>query len=330
MNSKLSIIIPVYNVEKYLPKCLDSILSQTFEDFEAICIHSESPDNSMDILTEYAQEDKRIKIICQKDEGPGVARNLGLAHAKGDFISFVDGDDWIEPNTYETALQKMSDDIDIVAFGTKVVIDENLQLDEKELKSKENLQKYLMPTFEGKYELNNQTIPQVTVNIWNKIFRMDIIKKNNIIFVPNVISSEDINFLYKYLFVSRNIYFLNKTLYNYFQRPDSAVTTIKSKEDVQKIGNGCLVMEDIYKFLIAHNLLEKNSSLFLKFFYERFYHGYITCHEENMDKLFNVATNVALTIDYPLFKNDILLNELKNRNYLECVRIIKSLYSYEL
>ena len=91
---KLSIIIPVYNVEKYLPKCLDSILNQSFKDFEIICINDGSSDNSLKILEEY--KDKRIIIINKENAGSGVARNAGLEIAKGEYIFFVDGDDWLE------------------------------------------------------------------------------------------------------------------------------------------------------------------------------------------------------------------------------------------
>lgn len=100
---KISVIIPVYNVEKYLPRCLDSVLAQTFTDFEAICINDGSPDGSAKILSEYTQKDSRIKVITQENQGVSVARNKGLKEAEGQYIYFLDSDDCIHPQTLEIA-----------------------------------------------------------------------------------------------------------------------------------------------------------------------------------------------------------------------------------
>ena len=98
---KISIIIPIYKVEKYLQSCLDSVLAQTFKDWEAICVNDGSPDNSGKILTEYAKKDPRIKIITQNNQGPSVARNNGLKQANGKYIFFLDSDDFIHPQLLE-------------------------------------------------------------------------------------------------------------------------------------------------------------------------------------------------------------------------------------
>ena len=93
----VSVIIPVYNVEQYLSKCLDSVINQTFKNIEIICINDGSTDNSLKILNEYAMADKRIIVINQENSGVYAARNKGLQIANGKYISFVDSDDWIEP-----------------------------------------------------------------------------------------------------------------------------------------------------------------------------------------------------------------------------------------
>ena len=100
---KISIIIPVYKVEAYLPACLDSVLAQTFSDWEAICVNDGSPDNCGKILSEYAQKDSRIKVITQENQGVSVARNKALENAQGKYICFLDSDDELAP----TFLQKM-------------------------------------------------------------------------------------------------------------------------------------------------------------------------------------------------------------------------------
>ena len=105
-NPKISIIVPVYKVEKYLHRCLDSIVNQTFTDWECILIDDGSPDNSGIICDEYAQMDRRFKVIHQENKGVSAARNAGLDVAKGEWIGFVDSDDWIEKETYEVAYNK--------------------------------------------------------------------------------------------------------------------------------------------------------------------------------------------------------------------------------
>lgn len=102
---KISIIVPVYNVEKYLPKCLDSIVNQTYKNLEIICVNDESPDNSLKILEEYAKTDNRIKIISQKNQGLFHARISGLKVAKGDICLYLDADDLLADN----ALQVLHD-----------------------------------------------------------------------------------------------------------------------------------------------------------------------------------------------------------------------------
>lgn len=113
----VSVIVPVYNAEKYLPQCIDSIVNQTIGDIEVLLINDGSSDSSGEILAQYASKDERIKVIEQPNKGAGAARNIGLAMAEGKYLSFLDSDDFFEPNMLELALAKASeDDADIVAF----------------------------------------------------------------------------------------------------------------------------------------------------------------------------------------------------------------------
>ena len=98
---KVSVIVPVYNVERYLPECLDSLLGQSFQDFEAICVNDGSPDNSIKILDQYAQKDRRIKVITQENQGLAGARNTGLDHVKGRYVFFLDSDDTLPLDALE-------------------------------------------------------------------------------------------------------------------------------------------------------------------------------------------------------------------------------------
>ena len=116
---KISIIIPVYNVENYLSECLDSIISQTLKDIEIICINDGSTDNSLKILQEYKTKDNRITIIDKKNEGSGIARNLGMAGAKGEYIYFADSDDWLADCSVLEKIYNAAEKncLDILIFG---------------------------------------------------------------------------------------------------------------------------------------------------------------------------------------------------------------------
>ena len=125
---KLSIIVPVYKVEQYLHKCIDSILSQTFTDFELILIDDGSPDRCGEICDEYAAKDDRIIVIHQKNRGVSAARNAGLDIARGEYIGFVDSDDWIEPEMYESMLCDTYKEFDIVTVGAKSYENNNIRI----------------------------------------------------------------------------------------------------------------------------------------------------------------------------------------------------------
>ena len=116
---KISIIVPVYKVEKYLHRCLNSIANQSFTDWECILVDDGSPDNSGKICDEYAEKDERFRVIHQENAGVSAARNKGLDEAKGEWITFIDSDDWIELNAYEIVSTNFNDNVDIVCFGMK-------------------------------------------------------------------------------------------------------------------------------------------------------------------------------------------------------------------
>ena len=116
MNHKISVIIPVYNVEDYLSKCLQSVINQTYTNLEIILVDDGSTDNSGEICDEFSENDNRIKVIHQKNTGVSQARKIGIDVADGKYIGFVDADDWIEPDMYETLINKMKNS-DIIMSG---------------------------------------------------------------------------------------------------------------------------------------------------------------------------------------------------------------------
>lgn len=171
--SKISVIVPVYNVEQYLPQCLDSIINQTYKNLEIICVDDGSPDNSGKILDEYAKKDKRIKVIHQENQGVSVARNTGLDNATGEYIGFVDPDDWIEANYYETLIHSAKENnADVVQCGYKTYCDkiDKVVVWKKTIATNfKNIIKNLKRGY-----------------VWNKLWKAELIQKNNLRFYPGI------------------------------------------------------------------------------------------------------------------------------------------------
>ncbi len=182
---KVSVIIPVYNVEVYLRKCLDTLINQTLKDIEYICINDGSTDNSLLILEEYAQKDSRFIIINQENQGQGTARNKGLKIVKGEYIGFVDPDDWIESDMYEEMYNKAKKfDVDIIECNRNFYRN-NL------LEKKEDNQKLILENTNQEIIYENIYHPLTffenfldvySGSVLNKLFKTEFIKKNNILF----------------------------------------------------------------------------------------------------------------------------------------------------
>ena len=176
---KVSVIVPVYNVEKYLRKCLDSVVNQTLEDIEIICIDDGSTDSSGAILDEYAQKNKRIKVIHKKNEGQSIARNIGINLAQGEYIGFVDSDDWISTGFYEKLYSeaiKYGADISITSID-RIYSENNIKklINIQEHKqSSDLLEKFALASLPK----NNYVV--------NKIYKTDFLRMNNLFFIPGI------------------------------------------------------------------------------------------------------------------------------------------------
>ncbi len=212
---KVSVIIPVYNVENYLRKCLDSLVNQTLKDLEIIVVNDGTTDNSQEIIDEYVKKyPKKVVSIIQENGGQGTARNTGLLHAKGEYIGYVDSDDYVEENMYEELYKKAKEeDSDIVICGNNVV-KENYDFLSKEEVDKE----FLL----GK------------MAVWNKIYKKNIIVDNKIQFRSKV-WYEDLDFTMKVYFSSKKISYVDKPLYNYLLREGSTMNNNNIKRNLELI-----------------------------------------------------------------------------------------------
>ena len=217
-----SIIVPIYRTEKYLEKCISSILKQTYEDFELILVDDGSPDRCPFICDEYKKKDSRIKVLHKKNGGVSSARNLGLSIATGTYVWFVDSDDYIEPD----ALQKLNESqqetgADLCVFNSK----------SEEMDRFDNIN-YFFNQYYFTYKLGFEP--------WNKIYRREIIQKYNLEFDVQEAIGEDLLFniqYYKAIFhkVPVTILFKKEVYYHYVNREGSAMNTAFKKRIYQQL-----------------------------------------------------------------------------------------------
>ena len=215
---KLSIIVPVYNVEPYLRRCIDSILAQTFTDFELILVDDGSPDNCPAICDEYAEKDPRIVVIHKENGGLSDARNAGLDIAKGEYIGFVDSDDFIHKKTYELALDlALNNDAEIVQwccvpFFHQSELDTDRMINAGSFSIRTEDTQQILDTYFPDYRY------EISTCVWNKIYERHIFDSirfpKGIVYEDSYIFLDTINAAHKLLYI-------NEHLYYYFQRSDS-------------------------------------------------------------------------------------------------------------
>ncbi len=301
-NEKISVIIPVYNVEKYLPKCLDSLINQTYQNLEIICIDDGSTDTSPQILKEYAQKDSRIKIITSCNEGLSAARNKGLKQMTGVYVSFVDSDDWLDEKTYEKALSHFTKDVDSVCWFAALVPDTpniNITSDKK---------KYHDVNFKGKLHLDQNNFFELTVTVWNKIYRKSIIDKYKINFAVGL-NHEDFSFFTKYMILAPDTYCINEYLYFYRQRENS-ITTVNAAKKLKYLTDGIKNFEHTYDFFRQIPLTLQQELILVKMFEICCRHDYAEAPKFAAKNVLKYANNLLPQIR---FQGDYNLKEiLKN------------------
>lgn len=264
MKGLVSVIIPVYNVEEYLRKCLDSVINQTYTNLEIICIDDGSPDNSGAILDEYAKKDSRIIVIHQENAGVAAARNRGLDIAKGEYIAFVDSDDWVEPECYETMVKQMEEnpDVDLVSCNFNII--DNINFDKKKYQSLDNWCTY---PFFGKKRVDQYLGTRMTGHLCRLLFKYSLIEKINLKF-SNYRFAEDALFIMKYLSEINYIYFSENKLYNYVQRQNSATTKYGTQTNPLFANYSYIPqLEELYNFYKSKNKLD--------FFHDYIFRRYI-------------------------------------------------------
>lgn len=234
-NIKVSVIIPVYNVEEYLDRCLDSLINQSFNSIEILTIDDNSSDNSLEILKSYENKDKRIKVFSNKESGVSQARNLGIRNALGKYIMFVDSDDWVDENMIEIMYNKAEEENSDMVMCTyirefnnnskeKIFNLPHITVYENEEVKSNLLRKLVGPV---KEELANPEYLDALGTVWAKLYRSNVIKGKGIKFVDlrEIGSAEDTLFNI-YTFINLNkVIFINKPMYHYWRDNPKSITT---------------------------------------------------------------------------------------------------------
>ena len=237
-NPKVSIIVPVYNAEKYLERCVSSLRNQTLKDIEIILVDDSSTDSSLEMCKRFAGEDSRIKVIHKVNEGAGLARNAALGIATGEYIGFSDSDDFVERDMFETLYDRAKKyNSDLVLSGV-LFVDGNMfsQKGDKERKSyfecdthfdtKEALKKLRMGIAGATPQDCDDS--KYGMSIWKNLFRLDVIKQNNITFKSErEMLSEDALFMIDYISCIEKATGINEAFYNYCRNEDSISKSYK-------------------------------------------------------------------------------------------------------
>lgn len=252
---RLSVIIPVYNAEKYLKRCLDSILIQDYDSYEIVAVNDGSTDASLNILKQYEKQyADKVRVIDQKNAGVSVARNIGVMQSIGEYITFLDSDDYIEPNSYKKIMEKVLEGYDIVVY--------DYCRDYGTYKEHSNV------LYEGKSsKVERKDYIKSLPGTWNKIMKKDLFIKNNLKF-PEGKWYEDLAIIPQLALYTDKIFYLAEPIVNYYQSQDSitrhsefkknSLTIFDSLDCLYKAFRYTEFFSELEYIYIYHLLIESN------------------------------------------------------------------------
>lgn len=252
---RISIIIPVYNTEQYVEATVRSIMEQTYDNLEIICVNDGSTDGSLTVLNRLRDEDPRIIVIDQKNTGQGAARNAGLEVASSEWISFIDSDDQLAPDAYEIISKTFSQNPDMIHFGIKVVSEDGSTPEDSDIK-------YYNLKYEGMVKLNDSVILRSDASASNKIFRKSVLDKYGIRF--SKILFEDFQFSMQYMSVVENVYYIKDKLYYYLRRDGSTMSQTFNRSE--RAIHHMYAFDNLADFIYKNNLQDEHRRMLYKLF----------------------------------------------------------------
>lgn len=253
----ISVIIPMYNAERYVEKCIQSLLNQTYRDLEIIIVNDGSKDRSQEICEKYANQDKRITLINTENRGAGSARNTGIEIAKGEYISFIDSDDYVCPDYYErllNMLQKTDADIAIGRYERISEHDEMQFVNTGEIKECTNMEELMILYGEDEDKYINAVL------VTNKLYKHELFEENIRFPIRRLIDDEFI--IYKLIYKSKKIAYTDDVMYAYVQS-DSSVMRTNFKE--QRVYDTIDVYDEVYSFFKENGTEELNKKILIRY-----------------------------------------------------------------
>lgn len=295
---KVSIIVPVYNREKYIATCMDSLINQTLEDIEIICIDDGSTDRSGKILDEYAKIDNRVIVIHQKNKGVSVARNRGLDYRlKGEYTTFVDSDDYVEKNTYRYLydVAKAHDD-DVVNFGWRIFHGNGkCPIDERENCSKLEEKRFTVSKKEDFVDML-----YYNWNLWNKLYKTEILKRSGVRFIEDIVNGEDLVYNFMIIPYVKRYENVDKIFYNYRRTPDGITAKNKHNEGIQNCAKAIPAVCNQWR---QHGILKGKEDFLLDTLMLGFW--YLIEDIAKEDSIY--ADNLARSFGDDIYNNDVLI-----------------------
>lgn len=313
---KISVIIPVYNVKKYLKKCINSVISQTYKNLEIILVDDGSPDSCPEMCDDFAKKDTRIKVIHKKNGGLSSARNAGLDITTGQYVYFLDSDDYIEKETLETMLTTMQKNkVDIVIAGAQP-----FYIGKNKPERFDYMVNYFNTTNEQSI-FKPKSIMKLFPVAWGKLYKKNIIDKYNLHFDEGLIN-EDESFNWYYNTKIKHGIFIPNKFYNYLIRQDSIMGRKESKGD--KICDSLHIVDNVYYHLIIHKLYKKYKKKFIAWAFSLISYTEYLAKEYNNQTVANkckdyyVKYNIKYYKKYGRYKPLEQLFSIKRSPYDDC------------
>ena len=300
MESLLTVVIPVYNVEKYLKRCIESVLAQEWKDYEILLVDDGSTDHSPQICDDYVKAYDFISVIHKENGGLSEARNTGISHAKGEYVYFPDSDDWIEPDTFIALAEALeSQEFDIISFNRDFVKgEEDAIVSEPEVTQ----------VFEGKDAFVQMLKHRYITGFANdKIYRKSLFVDNNILF-PSRKYYEDLGTNYKLFLSAKKVYATNQKYYHYLiDNPDSITQSWNEKKFRDMFG---FYKEVFYSDFVRSQLNQEELHISQLYYVNGLIHILASLYKSKLDKEYIDITD---EVKQELLKNSVSLSQMKDQ-----------------
>lgn len=311
---KVSVIVPIYNVEKYLDKCLDSLVHQTLQEIEILAINDGSPDQSQKIIDRYVQEypDKVVGLI-KPNGGIASVRNYGIEHATGEYIGYLDGDDYVEPEMFEKLYEAAKrEDADVSICNFYFTYEDHEE-----------------PFTEGPYSSCKEMMIKLHAVLWNKIYRTDFVKELGNRFIEGY-RYEDASYMYKLAPHMKKFVFVDEPLLHYVQRPGSSMASHN-----HKVKEVVYIFEDLYEYFknqgIYQEYYEELEYLSIRFFLGQPFRSAVKIKDKQDRKKTLEMLIHTLYQNFPDWKKNRYLNTLpglKNKYFKTVNPFTFKIYSF--